>query len=581
MKGIFLLPLLATLVLSVGACQKQQTEAQRNAEIERQVRQRLEAERQTDEAQKLAQRQADLDAREQALAEKEKQRAAASTPVAAVSTPLGAADTAESTEVGTSATDSEASSYTTFYRKLDPYGDWMETRDYGYVFQPRQAAQSREWRPYTNGRWVYTDAGWTWISDEKFGWATYHYGRWIRLRSVGWVWMPGEQWAPAWVSWRKGNDYVGWAPLPPEAQFDRRIGIRNWADNYYDIGPDQYAFVPTNEFGRQLTPSEIVPRKQNVAIINQTINVTNITYNNSLIVDRGPSYDELRARSHQPIERLRLERTQGFIDENPVIRGQVVALPTAEFHPAEGTAHPSRVVRTIAQPEVESGWSGIQDAQVAQKARARMKAEATPPPNLPPKRFVRPDKKIPALPRPTPPTPGRIVSPAVSAATAIPVGTPAPLPSNPPPPPPARPVVTPAVSPKESRPSARPLPSAAAVRSAQPARPSPAETIVSPTEAKQEEPRQKQVQHPAERQQKMLQRRDKKSEQPSDSPIATAAPQPPAPRATPANPEGPGASSPNETAPNQRSNTKNSRNERKVTAGPRPNPSVSPGPNQR
>src|SRR5678815_877255 len=133
--------------------------------------------------------------------------------------------------------------------KLEPYGDWMEVGDYGYVFQPRQAAQSRDWRPYTNGHWVYTDAGWTWISDEPFGWATYHYGRWIRLRSVGWVWVPGEYWAPAWVSWRTGNDYVGWAPLPPEAQFDRETGIRNWADNYYDIGPEHYTFVPAKQFG--------------------------------------------------------------------------------------------------------------------------------------------------------------------------------------------------------------------------------------------------------------------------------------------------------------------------------------------
>ncbi len=143
-------------------------------------------------------------------------------------------------------------------------------------------------------------------------------------------------------------------------------------------------------------------RERNVTIINQTTNVTNITYNNSLIVDRGPSYDELRARSHQPIERLRLERTQDFNDESPVSRGQVVALPTADFHPAERAARPNRVVRNIAQPEVERGWSGIQDVQAAQKARARREAEGTPPPNLPPKRFVRPEKKTPVLPRPTP-----------------------------------------------------------------------------------------------------------------------------------------------------------------------------------
>ena len=125
---------------------------------------------------------------------------------AATATP----EAAESTSSPTTAfdPDAESGSYSTFYRKLEPYGDSTETGDYGYVFQPRQAAHSRDWRPYTNGRWVYTDAGWTWISDEQFGWATYHYGRWIRLRSVGWVWVPGEQWAPAWVSGARAR-YVG------------------------------------------------------------------------------------------------------------------------------------------------------------------------------------------------------------------------------------------------------------------------------------------------------------------------------------------------------------------------------------
>ena len=330
MKRILLLPLIAALALGAGGCQKQQTEAERKAEIERQVQQRLDAERRADDRQKMAQRQAELEARVEALAAQKNRSVATATPVA----------TASSTN---SAPDSESGSFSTFYRKLDPYGDWMETGDYGYVFQPRQAAQSRDWRPYTNGHWVYTDVGWTWISDEKFGWATYHYGRWIRLRSVGWVWVPGEQWAPAWVSWRKGGDYVGWAPLPPEAQFDRQTGIHNWADNYYDIGPDQYAFVPANEFGRKLSPREIVPAERNVTIINQTTNVTNIVYNNSVIVDRGPSYDDLRSRSRQPIERYRLERTNDLSNEVPVFRGEVVALPTADFRPAErATSEPSR-----------------------------------------------------------------------------------------------------------------------------------------------------------------------------------------------------------------------------------------------
>ena len=451
-----------------------------------------------------------------------------------------------STPTTTFAPDVENGSYSTFYRKLEPYGDWMETGDYGYVFQPRQAAQSRDWRPYTNGHWVYTDAGWTWISDEQFGWATYHYGRWIRLRSVGWVWVPGEYWAPAWVSWRKGNDYVGWAPLPPEAQFDRQTGIRNWADNYYDIGPEQYAFVPASEFGRKVSPREIVPIERNVTIINQTTNVTNITYNNSVIVDRGPSYDDLRSRSRQPIERFRLERRQDFNTGAPVFRGDVVALPTMDFRPAERAARPNRVVRTIPQPVAERGWTGIRDAAAAQKARAKMQAEATPPANLPPKRFVRPEQKTSIPSRPVPVKVGQAVNPAVSTASAIPVGTPAPLPSNPPQAPPAlptpaatlRPNSASAISPRPSglQPSVTPL------TAAEPTQPSPAENVFSPKQADQKrrdtaraaheekQKRREQEQIQAERQQKMQERRGKKPSRPEISP--TAAAQEPAATAT-------------------------------------------------
>src|SRR4029450_11627725 len=102
-----------------------------------------------------------------------------------------------------------------FYDNLGG-GNWYQVADYGYVWQP-DAATNPEWRPYTDGYWAYTDVGWTWVSYEDFGWATYHYGRWANLADYGWVWLPGEDldWGPAWVSWRTGGDYIGWAPLPP------------------------------------------------------------------------------------------------------------------------------------------------------------------------------------------------------------------------------------------------------------------------------------------------------------------------------------------------------------------------------
>ena len=102
----------------------------------------------------------------------------------------------------------------TFYDELDPYGEWVWHPRYGYVWLPEDV--SPRWRPYTVGRWTYTDEyGWYWDSNEPFAWAVYHYGRWGYDEDYGWFWVPGDTWAPAWVQWRYSDDYVGWAPVGP------------------------------------------------------------------------------------------------------------------------------------------------------------------------------------------------------------------------------------------------------------------------------------------------------------------------------------------------------------------------------
>ena len=73
-------------------------------------------------------------------------------------------------------------------------------------------------RPYTVGRWIYSDYGWYWDSREPFAWAVYHYGRWGYDPDYGWFWVPGDVWAPAWVQWRYSDNYVGWAPIGPGRQ---------------------------------------------------------------------------------------------------------------------------------------------------------------------------------------------------------------------------------------------------------------------------------------------------------------------------------------------------------------------------
>src|SRR5260370_1364186 len=62
-----------------------------------------------------------------------------------------------------------------FYNNLSG-GNWIEAGDYGYGWQPDVAVNDPNWRPYADGYWAYTDDGWTWVSYEDFGGASYHYG---------------------------------------------------------------------------------------------------------------------------------------------------------------------------------------------------------------------------------------------------------------------------------------------------------------------------------------------------------------------------------------------------------------------
>jgi hypothetical protein len=432
MKNLFALPAILAVTIFCS-CQKQQTEAERNAEIERQVQQRLASEHQTQEQQQLAQRVAELEAQQKAAAE---QKTTVATEQATEETERHPSTSASQRTRDTSENEAPAD-YSMFYSRLEPHGEWRQTSNYGYVWQPREA-HSLNWRPYTNGRWVYTDAGWTWISEEPFGWATYHYGRWTRLRGIGWVWIPGDEWAPAWVSWRTSNDYVGWAPLPPEARFERASGIHNWADSYYDIGPEQYAFVRTNEFGQQRVDRAVLPTERNVTIVNETTNVTNITYNNTNIVNQGPSYDELSRRGAHPIERLHLERQVNVNfspnDSRAVVRGDIVQMTAPVILRARTVERPRLVKENVTQVVVEHGWEGIADRQAADKVRMKMKSEATPPPNAPSRIFVKPveaaattvvSEPVMAPTAPVPPTAPTVARP-VGKFIPVPIITPTP-----------------------------------------------------------------------------------------------------------------------------------------------------------
>ncbi len=198
--------------------------------------------------------------------------------------------------------------YGMFYDSLSSYGSWFETPDYGYVWQPVIVRES-SWRPYTRGRWACSDHGWTWMSDEPFGWATYHYGRWALLRDRGWIWVPGSEWAPSWCSWRSSSSHIGWAPLPPETLAYRRHHWDSTVDATFGIGSLWFSFVETRNFGRPIH-HHCLPYTQNNIFIQQTVNITNIYSQNNRVICGGPKYNDIRRETGGtlPFYRLDLDR---------------------------------------------------------------------------------------------------------------------------------------------------------------------------------------------------------------------------------------------------------------------------------
>lgn len=116
--------------------------------------------------------------------------------------------------------------------ELSRSGRWSYMTEYGrHVWIPYSVNSS--WRPYWNGRWVWTPHyGYVWTSYDSWGWVTHHYGRWHWDVGFGWYWIPGPHWSPAWVSWFWDNDYYSWCPM---SYWNRPvIVINNHWDRHYD-----------------------------------------------------------------------------------------------------------------------------------------------------------------------------------------------------------------------------------------------------------------------------------------------------------------------------------------------------------
>ena len=280
-------------------------------------------------------------------------------------------------------------SFDYFYDALLPYGEWIEVEGYGDCWHPTDV--DADWVPYSDGYLAYTDAGWTWVGYEEFAGIVYHYGRWLKVKAVGWCWVPDYEWGPAWLSWRTNDDYIGWAPLPPRAYWQPEIGISTWVDTVCDTGPDFYNFCRVRDFGAPVLRLVIINRTRNVTIIRNTVNITNITYNtygdSPVIYNGGPSYAVISSRCERPIPVLKLVRTTHFdrvdfhggpgrFSPNARTVGNQLIVNAPIVAPPEQPAFlKDKVKKVFGADKVANGWAGVTDGKVRDDLRQRFQRE--------------------------------------------------------------------------------------------------------------------------------------------------------------------------------------------------------------
>jgi hypothetical protein len=192
-----------------------------------------------------------------------------------------------------------------FYDRLSPYGEWIDLDPYGYVWVPRHMGY--RWRPYSDGHWVWTDYGWTWIADEEWGDIPFHYGRWGWNDEIGWFWVPGTVWGPAWVTWRSNDQYMGWAPFPPGFEF--RVGM-NFRSLSINIPLNFWVFIQGPHFQDQNLNPYVLPFERNQTIVNYTSMHNNMYTNNNRIINEGFGLDAVRRITGRTVPTYTLQNAQ-------------------------------------------------------------------------------------------------------------------------------------------------------------------------------------------------------------------------------------------------------------------------------
>jgi hypothetical protein len=301
----------------------------------------------------------------------------AAAPVAApVAEPVAAAPDSGAPDTAPPAAEMTASS---FDDTLAPYGTWVEVDGYGRCWRPTVAIYDAGWTPYGDrGHWVNSDCGWYWDSDYAWG-LTFHYGRWFRSPQAGWCWYPDTVWAPSWVTWRSGDAYCGWAPLPPFAEFRPGVGFfyRGAAvemDFDFGLSADCFIFVAPDRFCDRHPRGFMLSRDRAFEAFHETRGMNHFEVNGRFMVNRGFGAERISVALHRPMETVRIGSLpnagrQGWHGDN-FGRGSEHGAPgNHDFNPAREHEEKSGPASRFGEAGHAAAPGGTHEAAPAQSAR--------------------------------------------------------------------------------------------------------------------------------------------------------------------------------------------------------------------
>jgi len=209
---------------------------------------------------------------------------------------------------------------TTGYEDLDEYGDWSYVAGYGPCWRPR--AVEVGWAPYRFGHWVWIAPWrWTWVEDEPWGFAPFHYGRWAFVTG-GWFWVPGPVvvrpiWAPAFVAFVGGG-----------AGFQFSVGIGGGAVAWFPLAPGE-VFVPGYRVSRTYV--------NNVNITNTRVNLTKVTnVYDTMVVNNQTNLNRVTYVNQHVNGGVTIVSREAFVNAKPVAKN-IVQVPQREIETAPVT----------------------------------------------------------------------------------------------------------------------------------------------------------------------------------------------------------------------------------------------------